>query len=329
MVINGSGAVLGWRAQTNTNWDTVTTNWWNLNSNTPAAFTSGSQVVFDDNTSNAFVNVSGVVVPFLMTFNNNASNYVFSGTGGISGFGGLNKFGSGSLTIGISNTYSGPTIISNGVVTLASPYGMSGSSDTTIEGAKLDLAGNSASIHALFGTNGVVDNSGASPVSLTIGGNGGSFLGSITNSGAPLMLVKGSSASLYLLNTLNGYSGGTTNPGGLLELASPSSIGTGPLGLGGGNLAWLPTDASPHTLTNALAIGGGVTFGNTNFANGPLTVTSVPDLGGNNVTITCDEDVWLPNGIANGTIGGKDGPAKLVLMNCVESADSHPEGFPG
>lgn len=314
-VILGSGAVLGWRALINTNWDAVTSNWWELSNNVAAAFSSGANVFFDDTTTNSLVNVTTTVVPFGVTFNNNSSNYVFGGGGGISGFGGVAKLGAGSVTMGISNSYAGLTAISNGVFTLGANNAIPSTSDTAVEG-KLDLAGFSTGVLSLNGNNGIVDNSGSSPVALSIGNDGGTFSGLITNSGGgALTLAKISGSSLLLLNPNNGYSGGTTNAGGLLELASERSIGTGPLAFGGGNLAWTPADTNPHTLTVGVIVGGSTTFGNTNGVNGPLTISGTVNLAGATPTFTCDEDVLLPNGVTNGVIANKAGPNKLVLMN--------------
>lgn len=307
LVITGA-SVLDWRSLVNTNWDFSTLNWFDLTNNTAAVFGNGATIFFDDSTSNALVNVTTLVMPGTMTVNNTSSNYVFSGAGGIGGTAGLTKLGTGLVTMGISNSYSGATVISNGVFRLGTNYAIPSVSDATLEG-RLDLAGYSTGVHSLNGNNGVVDNSGAGHAVLTVGGNGGTFAGLITNSGASLTLSKGA-GTLILLNA-NAYAGGTTNGGGGLQLASERSIGTGPITLNGGTLYWV--DANAHTLTNAMAIGGGVTFGQA--TNGPLTVTSIADFAGSSHQVTANTDVSFPNGITNGGVNGKSGPGTLTLKN--------------
>ncbi|MGH7952923.1 MAG: beta strand repeat-containing protein, partial [Limisphaerales bacterium] len=310
-----------WRAAVDTNWDTTTYNWVSAVNGSTILFQNGAGVIFDDSASNSLVNLTDTMLPLSMTVSNNALNYTFTGPGKISGSTGLLKLGSGTVTMALTNVndYTGDTIISNGVFQLGAdeqiPDG-SGNGDVVLEG-KLDLAGFNETINGLNGNNGVIDNSGTNPVTLTVGnnGDGGTFAGQITNSGASLTLNKVAGNLTLLAN--NNYSGGTINGGDELTLASEQSIGGGPLTLDGGTLDWM--DTSAHTLTNALVIGGDVTFGSATNANGPLTMNSAVDLNGGNRALTCNEDVMLAGGATNGSIGTKDGASTLTLKNSTET----------
>lgn len=316
LVITGV-SVLDWRALVNTNWDLATLNWYDLSNNVPASFGNGATIFFDDSTSNSFVNIATTVLPGTMTLNNNASNYVFRGTGNISGITGISKLGSGFVTMGISNSYNGATVISNGVFTLGTNNAIPAASDAIDEG-KLDMAGYNTSIHSLNGNNGVVDNSGATASILTIGGNGGTFSGLVTNSGASLALSKGG-GNFYLQGAVNYYSGGTTNGGGLLQLGDAQSIGTGPLALNGGTLAW--ANALPQTVTNPVTMTGTVTFGTATNGNGLLTITRTVNFVGSSHGVDCYQDVLWANGMTNGSLTslGGSGTNTLTLLNSVST----------
>ena len=116
-----------WNGQTNGvnigNWDSSTTNW--MSSGVPANYTNfttsgyGDMVTFDDTLSGtANINLTTNLSPTSLTVNNNNTNYVFSGSGAISGPAGLTKTGSGTLTVDNSgiNNYGGGNLISAGVV---------------------------------------------------------------------------------------------------------------------------------------------------------------------------------------------------------------------
>jgi autotransporter-associated beta strand protein len=309
---------LVWRAQVNTNWDIASTaNWVDLSSGLPATYPDGASVSFGDITSNSVVNLTNTVNPASVTLNNVLSNYVFGGVGRISGVAGLTKTGAGTVTMALTNNYNGATIISNGTFVLGVPNAIpsgGGRGNVTLEG-RLDLAGFSAAINGLSGSNGKVDNSSVNPVVFSLGGGGGVgvFAGVITNSGGGALTLNVTGGTEQLL-AKNGYSGSTTNAGNL-QLAFEQSISPAPLTLRGGSLYWV--DAAPHTITNQVTMSGGNAIGAP--TNGLTTIANVVNLAAG-VGITCNSDVLLAQGVTNGPangLTGKSGPGTLTLNNAV------------
>ena len=100
-------------------WDTTQQNF--NNGTIASTFTNanGDFVSFTDaNNGHYNISIPAIVTPGSTTFNNSSGNYVVSGAGGIGGGGGFFKYGTGTLTLNTSNTYSGPTNIVGGTVIL-------------------------------------------------------------------------------------------------------------------------------------------------------------------------------------------------------------------
>ena len=112
-------------------WDTAANQNWN-NGSAPAQFHAGDTVTFNDtNNGHYAVTITGSNAPLGLTVNNSAGNYVFSGTGAISGAASLTKTGSSSLTIANANTYTGGTLVSGGSLIVANSAAL-GSGPLTI-----------------------------------------------------------------------------------------------------------------------------------------------------------------------------------------------------
>ena len=274
------------------NWDAgVTTNW--LNAGTLDDFLTGDTAVFDNQGGvNPNVNIAGSVSPALVVVNT-SSNYVFTGTGSITGSGGI-TVSNGSLTIASTNSYTGPTVLAGGVLvisniangTVASPIGAApvAAANVVFNGGTLDYFGPTASTdHGITLTNGggVIDVGGAATLTLngSIVGNGG--------------LTKVDTGSLTLA-TANSYGGNTVVSNGVLTLNDAAAAGSGSITLYGGNLKL--GAVKPNNTVN-VAGNAQVTGGNAGGATGIKSVTGSANLlvfvsGGSTFDLTGDMSTY-------------------------------------
>ncbi|HEX4263422.1 MAG TPA: autotransporter-associated beta strand repeat-containing protein [Verrucomicrobiae bacterium] len=165
-LVVSSVAQIVWKGNTiGGNWDTITTNW--TVSGTPVAYAQNANVIFDDSASTFSVNLTTALTPSTMVVSNNASSYVFSGSGSLGSNMSLEKNGTNMATISSANSYTGGTTIKAGKVMLGSAraLGANTSPVTVQSGATLDIAGNGP---------------GLQPI--TIGGSGTDGTGALVNS---------------------------------------------------------------------------------------------------------------------------------------------------
>ncbi len=279
-------AALVWKGGSGGNaWDIANTANW-FRSGTADTFVAGDSVTFDStgaasptvNLTNSLP-VGGVLV-------SSNTDYQFTGTGSLTGSGGLTKTGTGNLTVLTTNNYSGPTLVTGGTLAVGnlgdggapSSIGSAGTaaSNLTLNGATLALVGEQTSTNR----------------ALTLGASGGTIAvstslqisGQITGAGS---LTKSGAGNLILAAS-NNHSGGTIVSAGKLVLASDaanvSGLGGGGLTLSGGTLtmtdnvdttSWATSSWSIHVpagtagrlnadgrcnLTGALTGGGDFTF---------------------------------------------------------------------
>jgi autotransporter-associated beta strand protein len=220
---------LAWQGgNPNENWDVNTTPNW-FNGAASSVFNNADTVVFNSaGASNPAVNLVGALIPGSIVVDTTATNYLFGGSGAISGSASLTKMGAGTLIISNMNDYIGGTVVSNGTLQLGKVNGFSGSSDMTISNnATVDLNANSSAIGALNG-NGTVDTVSGGAVVLTIGNNAdsGTFSGTIKNTAGALGVAKANTGTETLAGA-NTYAGGTTVNAGVLRVANPAALGTG------------------------------------------------------------------------------------------------------
>jgi autotransporter-associated beta strand protein len=268
-------------------WDLASTMNWSRGG-TPDSFVAGDSVTFDAaGTANPSVNltttlpVAGVVV-------SSENDYTLTGSGLISGSGGLVKSGGGTLTLQTTNTYTGPTTITGGTLAVdslgdggsPSSIGAAGTaaSNLVINGGTLALAGEQTNTNR----------------SMTLGASGGGISvptsrslqisGQITGAGS---LTKTGGGTLTLTSA-NSFSGGIFISEGKVFLpsdtANVSGLGSGLVTLNGGTLSmgdnidttsWSTSSWSIHVpsgtagrlnsdgrcyLTGALTGGGDFTF---------------------------------------------------------------------
>lgn len=234
--------------------------------------------------------------------------------GDISGVGGLSKSGPNTLTLSGMNTYSGPTAINAGMLTLGSGTGIGDQSAVTVAaGATLNQNGFSETIGSLAGAGDV--NLGAG--TLTTGGNNGTteFSGVMSGNGG---LVK-EGTGVFTLSGINTYLGGTTINGGTVSIGDNLNLGNaaGPLTFGGGTLLTTANVTSNRAVTLNAAGGtidtstfdstfSGIFFGPgalTKEGTGTLTLTGVNTYtGGTNIN---DGALSVSN---DNNLGGAAGP---------------------
>jgi len=166
-------ASLVWKGNNPSNptfWDTYsTTNW--INGATPDLFYLGDNVSFDDTASSFNVAIQGSsVLPTSVTVNS-TNNYSFTGV--IGGSTSVTKGGTGTLFFINNNSYTGPTIITNGIIAIQT----SGALGTTSGG--VFISGNGTL--DMDTTAGYVNQINLGATVLTISGNGYGGMGAIVN----------------------------------------------------------------------------------------------------------------------------------------------------
>src|SRR6185369_3162380 len=120
-------------------WDTNTENW-----RSSALYReengTGYAVLFDDSmtTTNTNVVVQAIVSPNSFAVSNQLKSYTIGGTGEISGYGNLTKKGTGTLTLNVSISTRGDTLVRAGTLVLLSTNSGGG---TAIVDAGAILAG--------------------------------------------------------------------------------------------------------------------------------------------------------------------------------------------
>jgi autotransporter-associated beta strand protein len=240
----------------------------NLTSVTLGGLTGGGNVVL--------TNTAGAAVALSVGADNSGTTYSGVLSDGATG-GGLNKIGTGALTLTGSNTYTGPTTITAG--TLQIGYGTANGSIATSssinDNATLayNVAGSQTFSNAISGCGGLYKAGGGT---LTLTGNNtfsglttvyaGCLAGNTTslpsaiNVGANANVTFSQAVSGTFSQTISGngsltvqgpggltlagdnsYTGGTTIAGGIVRLANYSALGSGVVTLAGGTLGLVST----------------------------------------------------------------------------------------
>lgn len=138
---NGLG--LTWAGTNGNAWDlNVTTNW-NVGAS-EVSFMQMDSVTFDDTAVNGTVNITGLLQPSSVTFNNATTEYTLSGfTGnGIVGPGSVAKNGTGVAILGGANDFTGPITVNAGVIRMGSSNAFGRASGIAIaSGGQVDING--------------------------------------------------------------------------------------------------------------------------------------------------------------------------------------------
>ena len=238
-------------------WDNgVSSNW--LAGGTRAVFLPGDSVSFDDSSTNSVVSLVGNLAPGLVALLG-SSNYTFTGTGRLSGAGGIVKSNTGTLTFLTTNNNTGAMVIAAGSVQV----------------------GNGTTSGAL-GSGNLIDNGAlifnhpdTQTVASVISGSG-----SLAKQGAGTLVLSGN----------NSYAGGTTVNAGIVLLNSGSGFGVGVVTLSGGVKRVVA--ASGAIVTNAFTLSPGAGSGTTGQGlltgpasgaatlTGPINITASAAAGG-------------------------------------------------
>ncbi len=222
----------------------------------------------------------------------------------LAGTHGLTKSGGGTVVLGGADTYSGTTTLSGGTLQLEAAGGIpDGSGDLVFNPPSgtttLDLNGFSKTVNGLSSSGagtGVIDNTAAGPVTLTVGnGNAsGSFAGVIQNSGGTVSLTKIGTGT----ETLSGpssYDGATSITAGTVVAAGSSALGSGFTGVSVASGAALDAQADIGTQTIVLAGGALLTSTGAGATEGEVLLRANSTIGGaGNLTL---------NGVISGGFG--------------------------
>ena len=178
----------------------------------------------------------------------------------LSGPGGLNKLGGGTLTLAAANTFSGNTTIAGGTITLAAVAALQ---DSTLDyngfGGTLSFGSlTTATFGGLEGSQNLpLTNIPSAPLALLVGGNGQSTVYSGVLSG-PGSLVKLGSGMLTL-NGADTFTGLTTVEAGVLALgpsAQNAVLTLGGADVEGGQLVFDYTGSSPASFIQSILAAG-------------------------------------------------------------------------
>ena len=234
-----------WNGTSDT-WDLQTTPAWLLN-DAQVTFVAGDSVVFEESgVENSIIKVTDVLPVSNMVVSAQA-DYVFTGSGNISGSGPLLKNGSGTLSMFTSNSFRGVTAVNEGTleVNCLADAGENSSigANTSVDPSAFTL--NNAKL-VFTGSSSCRTNKG-----LTLGGQADTvqvlnnavtmaFKGIVTGSGK---LVKTGMGTLHLLENNNTFTGGTVIKEGAIQLNDPGNglnveaLGNGVVIFEGGTLS--------------------------------------------------------------------------------------------
>jgi fibronectin-binding autotransporter adhesin len=176
------------------------------------------------------------------TIDTNGNNLTLSGI--LSGSGSFTKIGTGTLSLGGSNTYQGGTTINAGTVLLSNNSSLGTGSVSFANGTSLSVS-TSVSLSNDFSLNGTVD--------FEDGGNTITVTGTITGTGG---IAKVDSGTLSFTQS-NTYSGGTDVQDGTIVFSKSTSFGSGQITFAN-NTTLLAN--SNITVSNTLDLTGNVTI---------------------------------------------------------------------
>ncbi|MGC3958516.1 MAG: autotransporter-associated beta strand repeat-containing protein [Verrucomicrobiota bacterium] len=309
-----------WSGTINGNWDTSTANW----TGNATVFANGHSVLFDDAAvGTTSVTVTAPIAPGSILLNNGSLPYSITSSSGsaIGGSGGLTKLNIGTFTLsGGANTYSGATVINNGILSVSALANGGQPSDigaATSASANLVVNGGTLQYTGAFSSTdrGATVGASGATVEVTLFGATLADSGVIVGAGALTKTGDG----VLALSGANAFSGGMTVNAGQLNInnggssSANSAIGVGVLTIGA-NTTIDNTSGSDVTLlpNNAQIWNGNFTYaGSANSLNLGLGSVSLPATR----TLTVNGNTLTVGGVISGAGGlTKAGPGTLVLL---------------
>ncbi|OAI00842.1 DUF4347 domain-containing protein [Methylomonas methanica] len=225
-------------------------------------------------TIGSLAGAGNVVLGYKLTLGGNNTNTSFSGA--ISGSGnGIEKTGTGTMTLSGANTYTGSTTVSAGTLALSGNSAIADASAVTVlNGGTLNVSGTEtvgsiagAGAIALVGTLRAGSNNTSTEFSGAISGSGG---GSLTKQGTGTLNLSGT----------NTYNGGTTISAGTVIAGSTGALAASGVDLAAGTTL---TFAASGSFGNYIALSGSATI---NVGSGYVATLSNTIDGAFNLTKT-------------------------------------------
>ena len=196
---------------------------------------------------------------------NRSDTVSFAGV--ISGSGSLEQVGTGTLTLGGANTYTGGTVVSAGTLRIGSGGALASAGALAVNGGTFDLNGAVQSVGALSGTGGsILLGSGV----LTTNSNSDTTLASVI--GGAGAFAKAGSGALTLAAT-NTYTGATNVTSGALNVTGSIASSSGVTVASGAALTGTGTVSSTTIQSGGTLSAGGASVGTLN-VSGDLTLNS-------------------------------------------------------
>lgn len=290
-----------WSGKQNGNWDTTTVNW--TSANAPALYNNvttsgaGDTVTFDDTligTTNVILN--STLQPGSVTLNNTASNYVFSGTGKLSGATAITMNGGGKVTLRETggDNYSGGIVVNSGTV-IVDNDSSSVTGGTTINAGTVQVGNNDAT--------GVLPSGG------------------ITDNGT--LIFNRSDNTLVVPTVISGAGALVNNGNGTVTLSGVETL-TGPVTVNAGTLAF----AGPNSNPSGISKSSGLTINN----GGTVTVLVDNALAGSTgkLPITINAGGTLTGSASlNGGGGASSHIAGVLTLNGGVLTDGGTQLVPG
>ncbi|HVM46534.1 MAG TPA: autotransporter-associated beta strand repeat-containing protein [Candidatus Acidoferrum sp.] len=274
-------------------WDTSTPNWVDpLGASTAYQEVRGygDAVLLEDTQSSGspIITLNTTLSPAGLTANASKS-FTITGSGAIAGLGSVTKQGSGTLTLGTVNTYTGGVNVNGGILSFSAQENLGATnSAVSFGGGTLQYAsGNTADISirtVTLGSGGGTINDGGNAVSFANPiGNGG--VGGLTKAGAGTLTLNGT----------NRYSGNTLISQGMLVLGGSTYISNSPAIIVNSGTTF---DAASVGLT--LSPAAGQVLCGSGQVNGPVVVptgtTISPGTNGVTGTLTLNGDLTMSGG---------------------------------